>query len=101
MTDITSCLFGSNLYWFCKHDTDLLNLINKNLLLPNQTSWTVFSLSNAVRMEVISVLRIQHFEMGEWLQLKKAGKHVGKLVFLRQTFGSGALTTGCHIPAES
>ena len=29
-------------------------------------------------MKVISVLRMQHFEMGEWLQLKKAGKHVGK-----------------------
>ena len=24
------------------------------------------------------MLQMQHFEMGEWLQLKKAGKHVGK-----------------------
>ena len=30
-------------------------------------------------MKVISVLRMQHFEMGEWLQLKNAGKHVGKI----------------------
>ena len=30
-------------------------------------------------MKVISVLQMQHFEMGEWLQLKKAGKHVGKI----------------------
>ena len=30
-------------------------------------------------MKVISVLRMQHFEMGEWIQLKKAGKHVGKI----------------------
>ena len=26
MTDIPSRLFGSNIYWFCKNDTDLLNL---------------------------------------------------------------------------
>ena len=74
MTDIPSRLFGSNLAWFCKNDTDLLNLFNKNFPLPNQASWTVFSPSNAVSMKVISVLRMQHFEMGEWLQLKKSGK---------------------------
>ena len=28
---------------------------------------------------VISVLRMQHFEMGEWLQLKNSGKYVGKI----------------------
>ena len=27
----------------------------------------------------ISVLRMQNFEMGEWLQLKKVGKDVGKI----------------------
>ena len=77
MTDIPSRLFDSNLAWFCKNDTDLLNLFNKNFPLPNQDSWTVFRLSNAASMKVISVLRMQHFEMGEWLQLKNAGKHVG------------------------
>ena len=30
-------------------------------------------------MTVISVLLMHHFEMGEWLQLKKAGKHVRKI----------------------
>ena len=30
---------------------------------------------------VISVLRMQHFEMGRWIQLKKEGKHVGKIGF--------------------
>ena len=101
MTDIPSRSFGSNLSWFCKNDTDLLNLFNKIFPLPYQASWTVFRPSNAVSMKVFSVLRIQHFEMGEWLQLKNAGKHVGKLVFLCQTFGSGALATGCHVPALS
>ena len=47
MTDIPSQSFGSNLAWFCKNDTDLLNLFNKNFPLPNQDSWTVFSPSNA------------------------------------------------------
>ena len=79
MTDIPSHLFGSNLSWFCKNDTDLLNLFNVNFPLPNQASWTVFSPSNAVSMRVISVLWIHHFEMDEWIQLKKSGKHVGKI----------------------
>ena len=78
MTDIPSRLFGSNLAWFCKNDTDLLSVFNKIFPLPNQASWTVFSPSNAASVKVISVLRMQHFEMGEWLQLKKAGKHVGE-----------------------
>ena len=30
-------------------------------------------------MKVISVLQIQHLEMGEWIQPKKSGKHVGKI----------------------
>ena len=101
MMDIPSRSFGSNLAWFCKNNTDLLNLFNKNSPLPNQTSWTVFSPSNAASINVISVLRMQHFEMGEWIQLKKAGKHVGKLVFFCQTFGSGALAAGFHVPAAS
>ena len=50
MTDIPSRLFGSNLSWFCKNDTDLLNLLNKNFPLPNKASWEVFSLSNAASM---------------------------------------------------
>ena len=78
MTDIPSCSFGSNISWFCKNYTDLLNFFNKNFPLPNQASWTVFRPSKSVSMKVVSVLRMQHFEMGEWLQLKKSGKHVGK-----------------------
>ena len=74
MMDIPSRLFGSNLAWFCKNDTDLLNLFNKNFPLPNQASWTVLSPSNTVSMKVISVLRMQHVEMGKWLQLKKSRK---------------------------
>ena len=79
MTDIPSCSFGSNLSWFCKNDTDLLNWFNRNSPFPNQASWTVFSPSNAVITKVIPVLRMQHFKMGEWIQPKKAGKHVGKI----------------------
>ena len=65
--------------------------------MPNQVSWIIFSPSQAVSIKVIPLLQMQHFEMGEWLQIKKLGKHVGKLVFLCQTFGSGALATVCHI----
>ena len=30
-------------------------------------------------MKVISILRMENFEMGIWLQLIKAGKHAGKI----------------------
>ena len=79
MTDIPSRSFGSNIAWFCKNDTDLINLFNKKSPFPNQASWTAFSPSNTAIMKVISVLQMQHFEMGEWLQLKKSGKNVGKI----------------------
>ena len=78
MTDIPSRSFGSNPSWFCKNDTDLLKCFNKHLPFPNQASWTIFSPSNAVIVKVISMLWMQHFEMGKWLQLKKSGKPVGK-----------------------
>ena len=81
MTDIPSRSFCINLSCFCKNDTDLLIFLNKNFPYPNQASRTVFSPSNSVSMKVISVLQMHHFEMGEWLQLKKAGKHVGKIGF--------------------
>ena len=35
VTDIPSRLFDSNLSWFCKNDTDLLNVFNQNSPLPN------------------------------------------------------------------
>ena len=79
MMDIPSRSFGSNLTWFCKNDTDLINLFNKPPHFPNQASWNVLSPSNAVSMKVISVLGMQNFEMGKWLQLKKMGKNVGKV----------------------
>ena len=44
--------------WFCKNNTDLLNLLNKTISLPNQASWTVFSPSNSVSLKVISVLQM-------------------------------------------
>ena len=101
MTDIPSCSFGSNISWFCKNYTDLLNVFNQIFPFPNQASWTVFSPSKAGIIKVFSVLQIQHLEMGKWFQLKKTGKNVGKLMFLCQNFGSGALDTGCHVTAAS
>ena len=79
ITDIPSRSFGSNFAWFCKNDTDLLNVFNQIFPFPDQASWTVFSPSKSAVMKVISVLKMQNFEMGEWLQLKKSGKNVGKI----------------------
>ena len=101
MTNIPSRQFGSNLAWFCKNDTNLLNLFNKNFPLPNHSSWTILRPSNAASMKVISVLRMHHFEMGEWLQLTKAREMLEKMVFICRTFRSGASATGCHVPEAS
>ena len=60
MTEIPSRSFGSNISWFCKNDTDLLNVFNKKKYFPYQAFWTVFSPSKAVSMKVVSVLRMQH-----------------------------------------
>ena len=38
MTYIPSRSFGSNISWFCKNDTDLINLFNKKSPFPNQAS---------------------------------------------------------------
>ena len=73
MTYIPSRSLRSNISWFCKNYTDLLKCFKTNPPFPNQASWTVSSPSNAVSMKVISALQMQHFEMGKWLQLKKAG----------------------------
>ena len=76
MTDIPSRSFGSNSAWLCKTNYELCNLFNEKNHLPNQASWTVFIPSSAVSMKVIPIMRMEHFEMFEWL-IKKAGKHVG------------------------
>ena len=86
-TNIPSRLFDSNPSCFCENYTDLLSLFNIKPPFPKQAYWNVLSPSRAVSMKVISVLQMKHFEMGWWLQIKKAGKHVGKFVFLFQTFG--------------
>ena len=62
--------------------------------MPDQASWSVFHPSIAVSMKVISVLRMQNFEMGEWLQLKKAGKNVGKIGVPLSDLWEWSLATG-------
>ena len=65
MTDIPSRSFGSEPKWHCHSDDQLLTLFNSLFPLPNKNSWTVFQLSNDISTKLISVLRMQHFEMGD------------------------------------
>ena len=76
MTDIPSRSFGSEPKWHCHSDNQLLTLFNSLFPLPNKNSWTVFQLSNDISTKLISVLRMQHFEMGEWLRLPRIGKSI-------------------------
>jgi hypothetical protein len=76
MTDIPSRSFGSKKCWYCKNDDELLTLFNATYPLPEQNCWTVFQISFAIRMRVISVLRMQAFGMAEWRRLPKLGMTV-------------------------
>ena len=77
MTDIPSRSFGSNAKWHCKNNRELLTLFNSTFPLPKQTSWTVFQLTYAIGMRVISVLLMTDFSLDEWRRLPKVGKIVG------------------------
>ena len=45
------------------------------------------------------MLRIQNFEMGKWLQLKKSGKYVGKIDVTLSDLWEWSL--GCRMPCTS
>ena len=77
MTDIPSRSFGSNAKWHCRNNRELLTLFNSTFPLPKQTSWTVFQLTYAIGMRVISVLLMTDFSLDEWRRLPKVGKIVG------------------------
>ena len=64
MTDIPSHSFDSELKWFCKDDSDLLQLLNNKIPPTNQASWTVLHPSSAASMKVLYVLRMQDSTMG-------------------------------------
>ena len=77
LTDVPSRSFGSNLAWYCANDDELLTLFDSMFTLPDQSSWTVFRLSSAISIRVISILRMQVFGMDEWRRLPRLGKHIG------------------------
>ena len=101
MTDIPSRLFGINLAWFCKNDTDLLNLFSKNFPLKIRPLWPSSSLPT---QWVWSLFQCCGCSISKWasgFNSKRQENMLEKLVFLCQTFGSGALATGRHVPAAS
>jgi hypothetical protein len=77
MTDIPSRLFGSNIKWHCKTNTELLTLFNSTFPLPGQTSWTVFQLTYAIGTRVTSILQMTDFTLDEWRRLPRVSKIVG------------------------
>ncbi|KAL7549199.1 hypothetical protein ACHAWF_012468 [Thalassiosira exigua] len=79
MTDIPSRSFGSRPEWHRRTDADLLQLFNDKFPLPNQQSWTVFRISSALSVRVISVLRTKVFSLAEWRRLPNVGTFTGKI----------------------
>jgi hypothetical protein len=79
MTDVPSRSFGSEPKWFCDTDTSFCRMFNDMFPLPNQQSWTVFKISTDLFTKVLSVLRMQAFEMDEWRRLPRSGKFVGDI----------------------
>jgi hypothetical protein len=79
ISDVPSQSFGSNPAWKCDRDAELLTLFNPLFPLPDQKSWTVFCLNCKVVMRVTSALRTKPFNLAEWRQLPKVGRHVGEI----------------------
>ncbi len=79
IADIPLCLFGSNLLWKCKTDSDLLTLFKFMFHLPNQQLWTVFCLNCKLVTHVTSALQMKPFKLDNWRQLPKVRRHVGNI----------------------
>jgi hypothetical protein len=79
ISDIPSHSFGSNPTLKCNKNIDLLTLINPLFSLPAQKSWTVFRLNCKVVMRMTSALWTKPFDLAEWRQLPKVGRHIGKI----------------------
>jgi hypothetical protein len=79
IADILLRLFGSNPFWKCKTDSDLLTLFNSMCHLPNQQFWTIFCLTCKLVTRVTSALQMKPFELVDWRQLPKVGRHVGNI----------------------
>ncbi len=79
ITDIPSRLFGSNSLWKCETDSDLLTLFNSMFHLPNQQSWTIFHLNCKLVTRMTLALQMRPFELDDWRQLPKVGRHVGNI----------------------
>ncbi len=77
LTDIPSRSFGSKPKWHCSSDTEFLTLFNSTFPLPNQASWTIFRLSSAIVMRVISTLQMKVFTGDNWRRLPTKGKLLG------------------------
>jgi hypothetical protein len=79
ISDIPSCSFGSNPSWKCDTDSDLLTLFNSMFHCPNQQSWTVFHLNCKLVTRMTSALQMNPFELDDWRQLPKVGRHFGNI----------------------
>ena len=99
ITDIPSRSFGSNPAWHCISDSNFLTFFNSIFPISAQKSWTVFYPSYKVIIHMISMLRMQHSELNKWCRLPR-GITLGTLALLRQTFGSGPISSGYPVPAE-
>ena len=77
MTDIPSRSFGQPKKWHCESHDELLTLFSKNFPLPKQNCWTVYQLSSALSMRVVSVLRMKLTTLDAWRRLPSPGKHIG------------------------
>jgi hypothetical protein len=79
IADIPLRSFGSNPFWRCETDSNLLTLFNSMFHLPNQQLWTVFHLNCELVMRLTSALQMKPFKLDNWRRLPKVGRHVGNI----------------------
>jgi hypothetical protein len=92
MTDISSCLFGSEQKWHFQSELNFLTFFNKSFPLPCQNSWTLYQPTSAIATGVISILRMKPFTLEDWRQLPMARKNIGTTGRLMQSLWEWTLT---------
>jgi hypothetical protein len=99
ITDIPSRSWGSEPKWLCREDSDLRVLFDSTFPLPYQSSWTVYRLSSAISMRVISALRMMDSSLDEWRRLPRIGRYTGGIG--RPTAGLWEWTLTYRLPLST
>ena len=77
ISDVPSRSFGYKAEWHFNNDKKFLKFFNSSFPLPNQDSWQLLTLHNAITTRVTSILQMKDSGLEEWRRLPKLGSSIG------------------------